>query len=251
MLKRSLKEYLFLIPPAIAFLLFSTNVWNPQPVIVPLPLRGFVGLTENVIPFLLLLFYAFLLHDSYEIELGLVCGVKTTKLAFTKAIPIFLYIFVTMLAIILCHRYEPYTSTQYRIRIAIYVPENYKLYLLVSAFVTVLFFSALFFFLRVLSRNCYVPIGVGLFIWFAFETLNTDVRETNTSITWRLWDPFISNYFIGNTVPNRIAEELPDLSSVANVWTHNRLLFFGLSVALLVATWLLLRREKLHEGLGD
>ena len=251
MLSRSLKRYLFLIPAAIALLLFSTDVWFPQPVIVPLPHIGFIDTTEGVIPLLLLLVLSFTLHDNYEIELGLVCGVRTTKLAFSKAFPIILYTLFSTWIIILCHRYVPYTSEEYKIYIPIYVPENYKIYLLISSFVTILFFSVLFFFLRVLVRNCYVPVVVGLFLIITFDSFNLKIRGGDISPAKCWMDPFISTYFIGDTIPNAMAEHYTDLTSLANAWTYNRLTFFALAILLLVATWLLLRREKLHEGFGD
>ena len=252
MLQRSFKRYLILIPITVVSLLFSSSVWAPQPVIVPLPLYGFVDYTENVVSVILLLFLSFLLHDRYEIELSMVCGVKTAKLAMFKVFPIVLYTLLATWGITLCHRYAPYDSDQYRIRIPIYVPENYKAYLMVSAFVTILFFAALFFFLRVLTRNCYVPIGIGLFAWIVFTSISLDIRGGNISPTKCFFDPFISTYFIGDTVPNAMAEKYTeDLSSLTNAWTYNRLMFFGLAILLLVATWLLLRQEKLHEGFGD
>ena len=251
MLKRFMKRYLFLIPFIVAFLLFSTNIWMPQPVLVPLPLLGFVDYTENVIPLVLLLLIAFMFQDRYEIELGLVCGVKTVKLAFAKVIPIVLYILGATWVIVFCHCYTPYDSEQYRVRIPICVVEEYKMYLLISSFVTILFFSALFFFLRVLVRNCYVPIGVGLSVWLAFDALNLSIRSGYTNLTKCFFDPFISTYFIGDTIPNAMAEKYTDLTSLTNAWTYNRLMFLGLAILLLVATWLLLRREKLHEGFGD
>lgn len=251
MLKRSLKGYLFVIPASIAFLLMATNVWLPQPVIVPLPDLGFVDCTESSVPAVLLILFSFLLYDGYEIELGLVCGVRTTRLAMIKAIPAFLYTVITTWVIILCHRYEPFDPGQYRIRIPMYVPENYKVYLLLSAFVTLLFFAALFFFIRVLTRNCFLPVGVGLFVWLALYSISMDVRAGEVNVVKILLDPFISTYFIGNTIPNEMAAKYNDLTGLANAWTYNRLLFLGLAIVLLVATWLLLRREKLHESIGD
>ena len=252
MLKRSFRSYLFLLPLSIGLLLFSTNVWEPQPLIVPLPLAGFVETSEGVIPLLLMFFLSFILHDRYEIELSMVCGVKTTRLALGKALPVFLYTLLTTWAIILCYRYEPYTSTQYKIRIPIYVPDNFRIYLLISAFVTILFFTALFLFLRVLTRNCYIPIGIGMFLYLMLDSVGKSIRAGGASPMTCFWDPFISTYFIGDTIPNALAAKYTeDLSGLTNAWTYNRLMFFALAVLLLVATWLLLRREKLHEDFGD
>ena len=54
---------------------------------------------------------------------------------------------------------------------------------------------------------------------------------------------FISTYFIGNGVARK--------EGLGKIWTHNRILFFFLSLVLFGASYLLLRREKLHENLGD
>ncbi|MBO5111409.1 MAG: hypothetical protein J6D21_11930 [Clostridia bacterium] len=251
MLKRSFRNYLILIPITLGVLLFSSHVWNPQPVIVPHPLTGFVATTEAIAPVMLLFFLSFLLHDRYEIELSMVCGIKTTKLVVSRVLPIFLYILATTWTVILCHRYTPYASNQYRIRIPIYVPENYKVYLVVSAFVSLLFFASLFLFFRVLTRNCYIPLGLGLLVWGSMSGISSGIRAGVFSPTKCHIDPFISDYFIGDTIPNAMAEHYTDLTSLTNAWTYNRLMFFGLAILLLVATWLLLRREKLHEGLGD
>ena len=53
----------------------------------------------------------------------------------------------------------------------------------------------------------------------------------------------ISSYFIGDTVPNQLG--------ISYMWTINRLLFLVLSAALLIATYLLLRRETLHRHIGE
>ena len=251
MLKRSFRSYLLLILVAIGFLLFSSHVWDPQPVVVPHPLSGFVHSTEMVAPVVALIFLSFLLHDRYEIELSLVCGVKTSRLVAIKALPINLYTLSSTCAIILCHRYIPYDSDQYRIRIPIHVPENYKLYLMISACVSILFFSSLFLFFRVLTRNCYIPLGLGIALWGGMSGISYGIRQGQYSPAKCWMDPFISTYFIGDTIPNAMAEKYTDLTSLTNAWTYNRLMFFGLAILFLVATWLLLRREKLHEGFGD
>ena len=172
------------------------------------------------------------------------------KLVTVKALPVILYIILSTVAITLCHRYVPYDGS-HRIRIPIYVPDNYKTYLVISALVTTIFFAALFLFLRVLTRNCYLPLGIGLIVWGGSCGLSEEIRGGTVSPAMCWLDPFISFNFIGDTIPNAMAEKYTDLASMTNAWTYNRLMFFGLAILLLVATWLLLRREKLHEGLGD
>ena len=253
MLKRSFREYLLLFPPAVGTLCLASLIWIPQPAIVPWPTTGVVGATECVASLILLLALAFLLPHPYEIELGLVCGVKTTRLAFSKVVPIASYTVMAIWATVACHRQYPDASTEFGTQppADIYVPDNYKGYLMLSALITVLFFSALFLFFRVLTRNCCLPLVFGILAFSCFDNANIKIQNGSVSLTRCIWDPFITTYFIGDTVPNAIAEQHTDLASLANAWTHNRLLFFGLALALFVAGWLLLRREKLHKGLSD
>ncbi|MBO5110834.1 MAG: hypothetical protein J6D21_08985 [Clostridia bacterium] len=250
MLKRAFKSYAPLLLVSVGYMLFSSNIWLPQPVIMPLPHHGLAEVTEMVAPAVLLLALSFLLYNRYEIELALVCGVKTARLAFVKTIPILTYTFVAAGCMILCHRSQPYSGGG-KIHIPIYVPENYKLLMIVSICVSLLFFAALFLFLRVLMRNCYIPMALGFGFWGGMSGISYGIRQGQYSPTKCWMDPFISTYFIGDTIPNAMAEQYTDLTSLTNAWTYNRLMFFGLAVVLLVATWLLLRREKLHEGFGD
>ena len=64
-----------------------------------------------------------------------------------------------------------------------------------------------------------------------------------TGLEYAIVDPFISTYFIGNGVARK--------EGLGKIWTHNRILFFFLSLVLFGASYLLLRREKLHENLGE
>ena len=64
-----------------------------------------------------------------------------------------------------------------------------------------------------------------------------------TGLGRTLMDPFISSYFIGDTIPNQLG--------IPYMWTINRLLFLVLSAVLLLATYLLLRRETLHRHIGE
>ena len=250
MLKRTLKSYLPLLLIAVGYMLFSSNIWVPQPVLAPYPHHSLVDVTEMVAPAVLLLALSFMLHDRFEIELSLVCGVKTSRLAASKALPIFLYTLVATCLMILCHRHQPYSGNS-KIRIPLYVPDNYKVLMMISIFVSLLFFAALFLFLRVLLRNCYIPMVLDFGLWGGMCGISYGIRQGQYSLTKCWMDPFISAYFVGDTVPNQMAEKYTDLTSLTNAWTYNRLMFFGLAILLLVATWLLLRREKLHQGFGD
>lgn len=250
MIKRSLFRSVFLIPIALALLIFSTYVWQPQPLIVPPQESGFMDNVEIVFPILLVIFCSFILPDSYEIELGLTCGYKTSKLAFVKFIPILLYSLISVFIILLFYRYIPYEG-QFRPHIPIYVPDNFKMYVAVSFFVTVLFFASLFFFVRILTRNCYIPIIVCVFLEFSLSMFHNDIKEGIRDIRYCLVDPFISTYILSDEIPNAYAERYAELSLMHNAWTYNRILFFVLSLLLLGVTYLLLRREKLHKGFGE
>ena len=241
---RSLKKNAYFLVIALFLLAFSCTVWNPHHLIVALPEHGFIDSTEFFIPFVLLLPISFLLYDNFEIELGLVCGVKTTKLLFTKFIAILLFAITAAFAMVALFEYEPYVPQQSKIIIPIHIPENYKVYMFISAFVTSVFFASLFLFMRVATKNCYAPVGLGVLVYTVFNGFNYDIHSGYSDIRSCLFDPFLSNYFMGDTV-------LTKYYRVGPLWTYNRLLFFGIAVALLVATFFLLRREKLHQGFND
>lgn len=236
------KYYLFL---SIILLIVVSRIWEPSPLIAALPEKGFIDYTELFVPFLLILPISFLLYDNYEIELGLVCGVKTVKLMMTKFISILLYTLIPMSLLVVFYQYAEFIpNSQTRIRIPIYIPENYKLYMLYSAFVTVLFFASLFLFIRIVTKNCYAPVGLGILVYTIFNTLNTNIHSGYEDIRKCIIDPFISNYLLGDKV-------LTEYYQVGSLWTYNRLLFLGLAVLMLVGSYLLLRREKLHHGSND
>ena len=241
---RSLKKNAYFLVIALFLLGFSCTVWNPHHLIVALPEHGFIDSTEFFIPFILLLPISFLLYDNFEIELGLTCGVKTTKLLFTKFIAILLFAITAAFCMVALFEYEPYVPQQSKIIIPIHIPENYKVYMFISAFVTTVFFASLFLFMRVAIKNCYAPVGLGVLVYTVFNGFNYDIHSGYTDIRKCLFDPFLSNYFMGDTV-------LTEYYRVGPLWTYNRLLFFGIAVVLLVATYFLLRREKLHQGFND
>ncbi len=241
---RSLKKNAYFLVIALFLLAFSCTVWNPHHLIVALPEHGFIDSTELFVPFVLLLPISFLLYDNFEIELGLTCGVKTTKLLFTKFIAILLFAITAVFAMVALFEYEPYVPQQSKIIIPIHIPENFKVYMFISAFVTTVFFASLFLFMRVAIKNCYAPVGLGVLVYTVFNGFNYDIHSGYTDIRKCLFDPFLSNYFMGDTV-------LTEYYRVGPLWTYNRLLFFGIAVVLLVATYFLLRREKLHQGFND
>jgi hypothetical protein len=241
---RSLKKNAYFLVITLFLLAFSCTVWNPHHLIVALPDHGFIDSTELFVPFLLLLPISFLLYDNFEIELGLTCGVKTTKLLFTKFIAILLFAITAAFCMVALFEYEPYVPQQSKIIIPIHIPENFKVYMFISAFVTTVFFASLFLFMRVAIKNCYAPVGLGVLVYTVFNGFNYDIHSGYTDIRKCLFDPFLSNYFMGDTV-------LTEYYRVGPLWTYNRLLFFGLAVVMLVATFFLLRREKLHQGFND
>ncbi len=242
--KYSLKKQWYLFPVILGVLAFLTQVWKPTALLEPGAGFSFIALLEMLIPFLVVLQIAFLLSDPYEIELGLVCGVRTTKLFLTKLSVIILSALSCEYLLIASVRYTPYIpSANASFAFPLVVPEHYKLCLFLSATVTTLFFISVFAFTRVLTKNSYIPVGVGLFLWFIFKESGEAIASGSVSAGSALFDPFISRYFFGNTIPNMVGEP--------NLWTYNRLLFAGITVLLFVLTYLLLRREKLHEVSGD
>ena len=244
MLSRCMRKSLYFLAICLPIFVVATRIWEPQCIIMPAPMNGFSGYIEMFLPALMLIPLSLLLHDPFEIELGLVCGVRTSRLFVSKLLPLVVYGAVSVLAMILLVRDEPFVETdQMRALITISVPDNYKLLLAISVVVTLLFFASVVVFFRVLTRNCYAPVGMGLFVYLFFEAMNKDIRMLKTSLEYAIVDPFISTYFIGNGVARK--------EGLGKIWTHNRILFFFLSLVLFGASYLLLRREKLHENLGD
>ena len=103
---RAFKKSFFYIFIVFLVVGFSSRFWDAQPLIVALPNQGYIDATECLIPFLLVIPLAFLLYDNFEIELGLVCGVKTAKLMFTKVIAYFVYAVIPMVCFVFLYKYE-------------------------------------------------------------------------------------------------------------------------------------------------
>ncbi len=251
MIKKTFFSHLFVIPATAAVILFATFLWTPNYLITPPQLTGFEKQIETSIPVVLVAFFSFILPNKFEIELGLVNGYGTLKLTVVKAIPIFVYTVVTAFTAIGVYRYTPYISTEFNTLFPIFVPDDFRVYTLISVFVIILFFSSIFFFFRVLTRNCYIPVIADLIVISALSVISDGIQKGLTDVRMSLVDPFITTYFVGNTIPNEIAEKYQDLAILKNVWTVNRLFFLIFSLVLLAATVLILRREKLHRGMGE
>ena len=89
-------------------------------------------------------------------------------------------------------------------------------------------------------KNCFVPIFGVLLTFTLFYERSRALRMSGIrALKGALFDPYISTYLLGDAVPLRYG--------YGYLWSANRLLFFNLSLILLVATALILRRERLHE----
>jgi len=250
MLRKAFKSSIYIIPLTLGLILFSTHLWIPNYLIAPPPYSGFAFQFESTVVILLVALYSFLLPNRYEIELGLVNGYSTLKLTANKAIPVFVYSIVIAFVTTLLYQYKPF-DLNVASRMPIFVPDNHRIYILISFFVTVTFFSSLYLFMRVLMRNCFLPVILDLLFVTLFLGLNERIIKGLSDIRTCLFDPFISDYFVGNNVPNEIAVKYPEMAILKNAWTNNRLIFLTFALLLFTATAFLLRREKLHRGIGD
>ncbi len=215
----------------------------------------FIDCTETMFYILLIPLCAFILYDKTEIELALVSGTRTTTLFFTKLIPLVTYTLIPSVFFALIFRSDTLAEVDPG-RVTLksipeYVPENYKLLTVISLVITVLFFYGLYSFIRVITRNCYIPLIACFGIGIGLRGFSAAIVAMRTPLTASLFDPFINSYFIGNAVPNVYAEKFPELASMTNIWTYNRLLFVGISALIYLITYLILRREKLHCGIGE
>lgn len=236
------RRFAWYLVAAVILLVMVTRVWEPQPLLTPEPWSSFLKNCERMLPLLLLIPISFLLSNDYEIELGLVCGVRNAKLMLAKFVPIVCYTLLGMAMVILLYRYIPFDEmnlTNFQEVIELLVPSTYRLYMLVSGVVTLVFFAALFLFIRVVCRNVYLPVGIGMFLCAVFDSFNSSIGLGQTDIRFSLVDPFISTYFLGNAAPQQYM--------LGDVWTYNRLLFFTLAILLLAASYAILRRDGLHQ----
>ena len=243
---RSLRKNIWLLFLSTAVFAVVTYIWTPTFLIVPPHLMGFADYIVDVGVLVLIIPTAFLLHDSYEIELGMVCGVSTSKLTLSKFFPVFIYTIIPAYLMIYLYEYLPFVGTkQDKPVIPIYVPEKFRIYLIISVTITYFFFASLFLLVRVVTRSCYLPVVIDLFFYTAFAVLNTHLRRGETDIRMSFFNPFISSSMIGNVIPNAYAAA--GVPHMENLWTWNHLFFLVVSILLFTVICILLRREKLHE----
>ena len=100
MLIRSFKRSWFYLLISAAIAIVTSNVVFPQPLIVPYTMTGFLDNTESFLPILFAVYCSFLIPSKFEMELALVCGVKSGEFVFSKAIPVFIYTVIPCLALI-------------------------------------------------------------------------------------------------------------------------------------------------------
>ena len=237
--KHFLKKYSPWLVLCVGVLLYVTRVWEE----LPPPQLSFVAALEGAAAAFAVVPIAFILYEPAEIELGLSCGIRTARFAYTRFTPCLLYSIVPATVIAACYNYVPrITDPEYIGIIPIYVPDNYRVYLAVSAFVTVLFFAALTLFLRVLLRNCFIAFAGGLISIIMLDSLSGYVSAGALHLQISYVNPFITSYFVGDYLGNHFTN-----LGVQNVWTINRVIFFLLALGMLIASYLLLRRERLHE----
>lgn len=238
-----LKKYSPWLILCVGVLLYVTRVWEE----LPPPQLSFTRIVETAAAAFAVVPISLILYEPTEIELGLACGIRTARFAFTRFIPCLLYTLVPATVISALYNYVPrITDPEYIGIIPIYLPGNYRLLLAVSAAVTVLFFAALTVFLRVALRNCFVALSAGLISVIAMHSLSLSVSGGIFSLSLSYINPFVTSYFVGDGIGN----QFPQIG-LQNVWTVNRVIFFAISVVLLLATYLLLRRERLHEVADD
>lgn len=245
--KHSLKRGIFYLPIVVVFFLFSTSGMIRVPLLMPYPNKGLVDGTEMATGILCIAFCSFILPDKYEIELALICGVRTEKLFFVKIFTVFIYTLAPMYLYLARYRYMGFDGDVISDVLPFHAPDGYKLYVALSIFITLFFFFALFSFFRVVTQNCYIPLILCLFVNTFYSDMNRDIRIGELPFSRAIADPFISTYLMGEIPEGCKAAE----SAMPHLWMCNRLLFLGLGILFAVLTFLLLRRERLHRGLGD
>jgi len=216
----------------------------------------FIEITESFFPILLVPLCAFILYDKTEIELSLVHGTRTAKLFFSKLVPMMVYTALPIIAFLAIFPGGSTVKINYDLvlkdsSIQEYIPANFKLCIALSVLVTLTFFFALFSFIRVITRNCYITMLTGFGVGIGISGIRGVVCSWKVPFTYCMFDPMIDTYFIGNELPLAYAEKYPDLAGMTNIWTYNRLLFVGVSLLLFFITYLVLRHEKLHCSISE
>ena len=243
MISHAMRRSLPLLPVLVLVLVYFTRDTMTGALIAPLGYLSFLSETEPYLTVVVIPMFAFILPNKFEIELSLTCGMSTEKLFFSKFIALLTCTLVPTYVFAKLFRYVPYEGERPLI-FDIYVPENYMVYLIISITVTLLFFISLICFVRVFSRTCYLPVIITFFTHYAFTDFTMDVQCEGELIKYCIFDPFISTYLLGDKVSSSLAEQHPELGLIPNAWTCNRLIFFGISVVLLIATYIMLRRRK-------
>ena len=238
-----LKKYSPWLLLCVGVLLYVTRVWEE----LPPPQLSFTRIVETAAAAFAVVPISLILYEPTEIELGLACGIRTARFAFTRFIPCLLYTLVPATVISALYNYVPrITDPEYIGIIPIYVPGNYSYLLAASTAVTVLFFASLTLFLRVALRNCFVALSAGLISIITMHSFSNSLMVGTSPLALSYVNPFVTSYFVGNG----IGDLFPQIG-LQNVWTVNRVIFFAISIALLIASYLLLRRERLHEVADD
>ena len=237
----TVKRYAWVFPAVFLASAVITLLWVPQPAIVPFPRNGFISNLEIILPMLIALPLSFLLHDKSSIELALVHGLDTLTLFGMHVLSVLFWMTTAFGAVVSCYRVEALTDEQQAaLALPLILPQTLRFHIFLSVVVSALFFASLVVFLRVLMKNCFVPIFGVLLTFTLFYERSRALRMSGIrALKGALFDPYISTYVLGDTVPLQYG--------YGYLWSANRLLFFNISLILLVATALILRRERMHE----
>ena len=146
-------------------LVYFTYYYLNGPLIVPPKELGFIDRTELRLAVIMIPIFAFLLPNKFEIELSLTCGMSTSKLFWSKAIPSFIYTAIPAFVFVFLYRYVPYDGKSPWVY-AIHVPENYRIHMVISMAVTLLFFFSVGAFSAQCAGNKLGAIGIYALINF-------------------------------------------------------------------------------------
>ena len=89
------------------------------------------------------------------------------------------------------------------------------------------------------SSDLVPMVGVLLTFTLFYERSRSLRMRGLGALRGALFDPYISSYIIGDALPQQYG--------FGALWSANRLLFFDISLILLFASALILRRERMHE----
>ena len=123
-----LKKYSPWLIICVGVLLYATHIWDE----LPPPQLRFTRIVEAAAAAFAVVPISLILYEPTEIELGLACGIRTARFAFTRFIPCLLYTLVPATVISALYNYVPrITDPEYIGIVPIYVPGNYRLLLAV------------------------------------------------------------------------------------------------------------------------